>query len=482
MRNLKRLVIGAGIALSSGPAFAGPTIIRDTRVKDIGATPVLGRGYSMATNTFQSACLKDVVVTEPSYDFQYLFQELETSNSSSSDVSVSGGGSYSSWWIRAEAQASVRAASRSNRTAHSVVVRLNMDTYYASVNESGTPLSESAAALLEREDLPGFFAACGPYYIRGINRNAQLVSLFTYETTSSARDFEFEARISGQLKGFFGGGSFNSESKGKFTSEAASKNLTITTRGWGLGKQEEASLVSYDLDTFKQAVKQAFISMQNPLTGRVMSVEIVPWVENTDFQNKLNMSTTDIVSGRTVPLYEKKDILTMNGEFLAEMERASRARLNAFYTAKMCKNHLLSKWSADGKTLLPDIAKQQLKNHRLGPSDPQPITAEQLLKAVDDGAQKGLWDEYSKFTFASNPSVRSCVAKLMADPNAGATAAAAAAAKGGAAPADDSGIGRGIFLKRYLEHDDCVKLQSMFVPARQNFEEYCMPELVNQVY
>jgi len=361
-----------------------------------------------------------------------------------------------------------------------------MDTYYGSVNESGTPLSDSAAALLEREDVPGFFAACGPYYVRGINRNAQLVSLFTYETTESSRDVSFEASISGRLKGFFGGGaSFNSTSAGEFSSKASSRNLTITTRGWGLGKQADAALISYDLDTFKQAVKDAFLSMQNPLTGRVTSVEVVPWVENTDFQVKLNMNGNDVVSGKTVPLYEKKDILTMNGEFLAEMERASRARLNAYYTAKMCRNTILGKWSTDGKALLPDVAKKTLKNQRLGPADPKPITVEQLFNAVSDASTRSLYEEYSKFTFAGPTSVRACVAKLMADPNnapaarpAAAGAAASPAPAGG--PADDSGVGRGIFLKRYIDHKECTDLQAMFVAARQPFEDYCMPELTSE--
>ena len=86
-----------------------------------------------------------------------------------------------------------------------IVVTLNMDTYYASVNEAGTPLSEASAALLEREDVPGFFSACGPYYVRGINRNSQFVSLFTYETTEEKRDYTFEAALKGEVQGFFGG-------------------------------------------------------------------------------------------------------------------------------------------------------------------------------------------------------------------------------------------------------------------------------------
>jgi hypothetical protein len=478
-------------------ALASPTIVRDSRVTDTGTTPFLGRGYSLATNTFQSACLKDVVITEPSYDFQYLFKELESSSSSSEEYSMNSSGKYSSWFVRGEFSSSMKGASSRGRTAHSIVVTLNMDTYYASVNESGTPLSEAASSLLVREDLPGFFAACGPYYVRGINRNAQLVSLFTYETQSSSRDFSFEASLKANLRGFFVKGSINVQASGKFSEESASKSLTITTRGWGLGKNEDASLISYDLDTFKAAVKQAFISMQNPLTGRVTSLEVVPWVENTEFQNKVNMTGSDLISGKEVQLYEKKDILTMNGEFLAEMERAARARLNSYYTAKMCKNWLLSKWSIDGQNLLADVASQKLKNHRLGPAEKSPITAGDLLKAVDDNQSKKLWDEYEKFIVKGSPNVRVCIDKLMADPSDAAKAPAAGAPKapgaGGAVttaavpaipdagtPPVVTGMGRGLFLKRFIDHNECIALQAQFVPAKPNFEDYCMPSLISE--
>jgi len=71
--SLMVLVLG----LFSVTLIAGPTVIQDNRVTNLATTPVLGRGYSIATNTYQSTCLKDVVMTEPSYDFTYTFQLLD---------------------------------------------------------------------------------------------------------------------------------------------------------------------------------------------------------------------------------------------------------------------------------------------------------------------------------------------------------------------------------------------------------------------
>ncbi len=465
--------------LGSG-LYAGPTIVRDSRAQDTGTTPVLGRGYSISTNTFQSACLAEVVITEPSYDFQYRFEEAKEAVSNSTSLEGGVGGSYSTWWLQGQMDTSSKSASENSRTSHSIVVTLNMDTYYASVNEASTPLSEAAGKLLERDDVPGFFSACGPYYVRGINRNSQFVSLFTYETETNRRDTEFEASLKTELTGFAGaaGPSIDIDSKSTFSKRASKMNLTITTRGWGLGKKDDASLISYDLETFKAAITQAFISMQNPYTGKVVSLEIVPWVENAEFQRKLNIQATDENLGKEVPLYEKKDILTLNGEFLTEMNRATRARLDRFYRANMCRDLLLRKYTFNGKEIIEDYKKTNLRNHRLGPNDPFPIDLDKLLESVGDEPVEEIWQEYRNFAFgetaetqtdptAINPvNAHSCVKKLMSNPDSD--------------EADQ--FGRGIFLKRYYAHAECEMLRKRFVPpARPVIEDYCMPQLVNEL-
>lgn len=473
--------VALGLSLVAGalavPASAGPILIRDSRVQDLSTTPVLGRGYSLSTNTFQSACLKDVVITEPSYDFQYVFKEYESSSSSTSTVTVSANGSYSSFWIDATASASSTAAAEQGRSAHHIVVTLNVDTYYASVNEAGTPLSDSAKALLTNNDVPGFFSACGPYYTRGITRNAQFVSLFTYETATSKRDTSFEATLQLELKRF-GSGSFGASSSGKFSSEASSKNLTITSRGWGLGKDEKANLVSYDLDTFKAAVKEAYISTQNPLSGRVTSIEVVPWVENTEFQNTLNLRGTDVVDGAEVPLYEKKDILTFNGEFLTEAERAARLRLNMYYKAKVCKNQIEGNYYSGGK-LQDSVAKAKLKNHRLAKPG---ITLAELDAALTPAAIQQLWTSYEQYLYKGTPNMTACVNALLKEPGAPVkppTVPGAGDTNVPAPPAASTGAGRGLFLQRFSAVKQCADLQKQFAATLpEKIEDHCMPELL----
>src|SRR5262245_66132269 len=86
---------GLATALFTTSAVAGPTVLRDDQLKDLAVTPVLGRGYSLATNTFQSICLTDFPRTKASYDFRYKFEQIEADGSRKSDTSVGGSASYS---------------------------------------------------------------------------------------------------------------------------------------------------------------------------------------------------------------------------------------------------------------------------------------------------------------------------------------------------------------------------------------------------
>ncbi|MEM9492840.1 MAG: hypothetical protein AAGC55_27070, partial [Myxococcota bacterium] len=86
-------IVMATLLSSVGYLGATPTVIRDARLKDLGITPALGRGYSMATNTYQSICLKDMKTTKPTYDFTYTMHELTYDSFTKSKHDFSAGGS-----------------------------------------------------------------------------------------------------------------------------------------------------------------------------------------------------------------------------------------------------------------------------------------------------------------------------------------------------------------------------------------------------
>jgi hypothetical protein len=161
-----------------------------------------------------------------------------------------------------------------------------------------------------------------------------------------------------------------------FSEKASKMRLTITTAGFGLGKDKEATLVSYDIESYKQAIVDAFKAMQNPLTGKVVSIEIVPWVENTEFQNYVRLNEavvipeTKDVTGKTIPAksiqpYQMKHNINENAEFIAEIKKNDRNLLNIYYKAKMCKSHFDTNWRMKGK-LKAEYAESYLLNHRTG--------------------------------------------------------------------------------------------------------------------
>ncbi len=65
-------VVFASIFLSP-VVQASPYLISDARVRSLDATPTLGRGYSIMTNSFQSTCMNAEELTIPSFNYDCEF-------------------------------------------------------------------------------------------------------------------------------------------------------------------------------------------------------------------------------------------------------------------------------------------------------------------------------------------------------------------------------------------------------------------------
>lgn len=433
------------IIISAIDVVAGPVVIRDNRVTDIGTTPVLGRGYTMSTNTFQSICLKDVVLTEPSYDFTYRFEELNSSKSSTQSESNDNpeisdpiiNESYRNY-VETVTSKKGQTVTREGKTytRHRMVAIIDLDSYYASVNEATTNLSESAKSLLTSNDLPGFFDSCGSYYVRSLNRRAKLVSVFEYENTGTERDKEFEGMIETQIKSFGlvrktenpeesryeqQGETVTTGNKLKqqFSEKSSEMRLTITTAGFGLGKDKDATLLSYDIETFKKAIIDAFKAMQNPLTGKVVSIEVIPWVENTEFQNYVKLNEAVIIpaakgaagkaaAAKVLQPYQMKHNISENGEFLAEIKKNDRNLLNIYYKAKMCKSHFDNNWRLNG-VLKVSMAGKYLLNHRTGAA----LKVSELDSKLNDAYIETLYAKEQDFMYTGETSGAKCMNELI---------------------------------------------------------------------
>ncbi|MCP4294719.1 MAG: hypothetical protein GY786_03850 [Proteobacteria bacterium] len=512
--------------------YSGPIVIRDSRIKDTGYTPVLGRGYSLGTNTFQSTCLEDVIVTEPSYDLFYTFNSLEetssttsskqTTTSQSSSTAATRSGSYSKKkrggffgssrpGFRSKFKNSInrmysrvgqtQTTENGNRTSHVIEVNVDLTTYYASVDEVKSKLGASAAVLLTSKDIPGFFSSCGPYYVRSIGRKAILLSFFEYTTETTERDLEFEMNIESQIKGFRSSSrssdsnrvwsssktsrqnqsrndfaSNNSQKKAEqFNSKAEERNLSITTYAFGLGKRKDAEIISYDITSFKSAIKEAFISMQNARTGKVVSMEVVPWVENIQFQQliELDKSAQEFETvldasgnpeldseGKEVQrlrpqmlMYEKKMLLSENAEFIIEIDRTDRNIMNMFYKAKLCRRDIDMNWKS-GNNIREEYVGALLQNNRYLDKT-LPLT--ELDQMVSKDRINELYSLHKTFMYGKSKDK-----------------------KGGASSCISNILRAGIFKVSYRETESCQSvIQNMGEIQNEIIDNYCMPELAD---
>jgi hypothetical protein len=447
--------LATALAASALPAHAGPTVLRDDQLRDLAVTPVLGRGYSLATNTFQSICLADFPRTKPSYNFHYKLEDLEEDGSTHGDTTVGGETSWKGGGFGVKVDVTVSGSTTiiDNRTYynHHILVTTSVDSYYSSVDESKARISDPARELLTANDIPGFFDACGMYYIRSIGRAARFVSVFNYKTTTVDRDRSFEAKLDAELKGWGQKAEVEVNASGSFSSEATSKYLTIESTALGLGKDEKASLIAYDLKTFRDAIHDAFISMQQEDTGMVTSIEVVPWVENADFQRVLKLQESKPgPDGKVISPYAQKRILSQNGEFLAEVDRVARAKLNVYYKAKQCRARIDLDYKTDGQTA-PEFAQAQVENHRTGGKLPLAT----LDEAVAPDKIEALFAEHKNFLYGGG------------------------GAGAGAVQCVRDLLDAGITSRPYRELESCAKLETTFgVISGQLVDENCMPKLV----
>lgn len=455
--------------------FPGPTVIRDARITDLATTPALGRGYSISTGTFQSLCLQNVVNTKPSYNLRYLFEQIDENGNTEKTSKVDGKFSFSFRYFGFKGSGSGKGKKTTiegkQYTNQRLRVTLFLDVYYASVDEAQTRMSSSAQQLLLNDDIPGFFNSCGPYYIRSLRRNSNLVSVFNYLSETDTRDEEFETQLQMSIRGWGYSASVDVSRSGSFKEKLTKSRLTISTDGFGLGKNPSTSLISYDLDSFRQAIKDAFLAMQDEYTGYVTEAEVVPWVENTDFQSLIKLKEEEIpvldATGNPVAnskpekitLYDQKRILNLNGEFLAEVDRVDRALLNRYYKAKLCREFVNSNYAQtdeSGATTLSDQYKDySVKDNKFGKIK----KLEDLYKVTLDPKRIETFMEarnmfmYNSKDAKKNGGALGCITKMME---------------------------KGIKLRLYAEHAECKPIVAQLAVQSSNddLDNFCMPTVL----
>ena len=332
--------------------YSGPTVIKDNRVRELAVTPALGRGYSVVTNTFQSLCImglsakgsdSGMKTTPASFDLTYTFEEVNLEKTSKNELSAKIGveGAYD--FFTGTFSAEAKSSATSKETNHHVLGTLRVDSYYASVDEGASLLSTPAQTLLKGNDILGFFQSCGPAYIRSIGRRSTFLVIFTYTSKEGTKNSSFEAQLKAQLKKFGsspGETNISAETKASFEAALKESKLRITVKSIGLGKSKDASLIATTFDEFHNVIKNGFIATQDEFTGRVTSMEVVPWVENVQFQSLIGLEEATLTDGTKVPRFKMKLNLNDNAEFYMRVLRVGRAKLDTYYKARLCKAYI----------------------------------------------------------------------------------------------------------------------------------------------
>jgi hypothetical protein len=283
MLSLTRISVLLGLLAFNLPATqSNPYTISDDRIRSLDITPVLGRGYSIMTNSFQSTCLNVDQTTVPSYNYHYDFYDFTQTTNFSKEVSSKLTTSFSFFWIKRKTTTESTKTTKNSSRFRMIVSNMKLQRYYSSVREEVSPLSDDALTLLDTQDYVGFFKACGPNYVRGIRRAQEVTATFTFHTNSDyeASTFFREVRNNGSY----------SRTSTSSSSYSFQQTIKIDILGWGLGLNHEGSdtLVASTLSEYLQVMRFAFRSMtQNKDShhiGMIYGIEVVPWVDNSSFQ------------------------------------------------------------------------------------------------------------------------------------------------------------------------------------------------------
>ena len=387
-----KLFLAAILLVLEVKSMASSRVIRDNRLKDLGTPPALARGYSVATNTYQSICMKTVETTKPSYNMKYQYRDIEKDWESSYKVDVSHKTSFDYLFLKGNVKVHTEVSGENTYHWHYIYTNIEVDSYYNSINEARSTLSDSAKDLLKKGDVASFFSSCGPYYIRSIGRHSGFLGLLSYRTKSSERDVNFELELKARMRGFFtGGGSTQTDISTDFKKKTEEKRLNIVIWGNGLGKDHLADLIPTDIDSFKESIQQVIKTMQDASTGIVTSMEVTPWVENTEFQDSLNLRS----DAQKIEFKARRN-LQDNSELIAELSRVDRAQTDQYFKALNCRRVLEEEYNSvtgdfsynPEKTFFSDLFSRGVEKKEISLARfNQVLTSDTVQKYLDDNTK-----------------------------------------------------------------------------------------------
>mmetsp|Transcript_32086 Transcript_32086/g.73820 ORF Transcript_32086/g.73820 Transcript_32086/m.73820 type:complete len:672 (-) Transcript_32086:188-2203(-) len=292
-------------------AYAGGSIVTEGVKHNRDQTPVMGRGYSIATSQMLSSCMHVPDLTNPSFDYAFEFYQLQSTYTSAGSGrpwgsghsmyqelnQLLGGGNGIYYW--AVFQSVLRAVSldlgrtgSENSSKNYMTALMKADMYYNSGEEATSSMSNDAVGLLSRGEYLGFIQACGPYFIRSIRRTKQIGALFATDTTSSQSSsltysYITQRKYSNCWWFICGTSSRSSTSQNQSiqtTSEITNLEISIFGIGLNFNTATPGVLVAKSMADYDDVMAYGFESMKHQRSGLVESIEVVPWVASPMFQ------------------------------------------------------------------------------------------------------------------------------------------------------------------------------------------------------
>ncbi len=442
------------LATSAVSTLASSRVIKDNRLNDLGVSPVLGRGYSIATNTYQSTCMGEVKTTQPSYDLKYRYLEIEQDWENEYRTTFETKNSFKFLFLKSNVNVFTEVSGNTTYHYHYIFADIDVDSYYHSLSEGESKLSESAQSLLTKGDVVGFFDSCGPYYVRSIGRHSSFLGLLRYRTTSSERDVNFELKLKAKMRGFFSGGSTDTSISNEFRQSTQEKRLEINIWAYGLGKGELADIIPTDIDSFKDSIRDVVKTMQDPNAGRITSMEVAPWIENTQFQDLLELEDEE---GKL--LFEKKKTLEANAEIISELDRIDRAQIDQYFKASNCRRILEDQYLNVEDDFNGGFDPENTFFSSL--TQPNRQSEEISLASFDSVLSSEKVEEYLTANYIFNYGQ----AEPTPEPETGAIACIKAIHEGG------------IDTVHFRNIPACLDARTTSVPISPLLDNYCMPEL-----
>lgn len=311
MFSMKSIQVAVAIciaALQLPTSSANPFFVNDDRVRDLGVTPVLGRGFSLMTNTFLATCMESTETTTPSYNYDLShFDFTRTTNWDqllSGELSQMFAYPFIKNLINDLNQIPAKDKANKPRT-YFFITSMRVERFYSSVSEDSSKLTEDALTLLTKQDYVGFFQSCGPNYVRSIRRAQEVTAVFKFDSFRQGL-----AQTFAQLLRTSGNGSKNISkklSKSMFNPILDSLEMTIKGYGLSLNQSGAGSLVPTSIDDYYEIMKFAYNVMTQSTdtrtdSGMVYALEAVPWVDNVAFQvaSKIQEEDVDIILPRSL--------------------------------------------------------------------------------------------------------------------------------------------------------------------------------------